>query len=76
MGTSGAGVTGARRETEIPLELARLLDHNPAAREAFDALSFSHQREHAMYVAEAKQAETRERRAKKTVESLLSRDRL
>jgi uncharacterized protein YdeI (YjbR/CyaY-like superfamily) len=47
-----------------------LLEANPAAREAFDALSYSHRREHARYVAEAKQPETRERRSRKTVESL------
>jgi uncharacterized protein YdeI (YjbR/CyaY-like superfamily) len=47
-----------------------LLDADPAAREAFDALSYPHRRGHARYVAEAKQPETRERRARKTVESL------
>ncbi len=61
----------SERQVEIPVELALLLDRSPGAREAFDALSYSHRREHAMYVAEAKQAETRERRATKTVESLL-----
>jgi hypothetical protein len=66
----------AEREVEVPVELETLLASNQAAREAFDALSYSHRREHAMYVAEAKQAETRERRATKTIESLVSRDRL
>lgn len=60
------------REVEVPVELSRLLDQNPAAWEAFDALSYSHRREHALYVAGAKRAETRERRAAKTIESLLS----
>jgi hypothetical protein len=58
------------RVVEVPTELTNLLDANPVAREAFDALSYSHRREHARYVAEAKQPETRERRARKTVESL------
>ena len=62
----------AQREVEIPVELSRLLGQNPAAKEAFDALSYSHRREHAMYVSEAKLAETRQRRAAKTMESLLS----
>ena len=60
----------AEREVEIPIELAKLLDANPAARKAFDALSYSHRREHALHVAEAKKPETRERRARKTVEDL------
>jgi len=60
----------AEREVEIPIELAKLLDANPAARSAFEALSYSHRREHAFHVAEAKKPETRERRARKTVEDL------
>ena len=62
-------MTGVR-DGELPTELAALLRENPAARQAFEALSHSHRREHAMYVAEAKKPETRERRALKTVESL------
>ncbi len=58
------------REVEVPVELARLLAANPAARKAFESLSYSHRREHAQHVAEAKQAETRDRRAYKTVEDL------
>jgi uncharacterized protein YdeI (YjbR/CyaY-like superfamily) len=59
---------------EVPGELAAALTDNPTARAAFDALSPSHRREHAGYVAEAKKPETRERRAQATVERLLSRD--
>jgi uncharacterized protein YdeI (YjbR/CyaY-like superfamily) len=59
------------REVETPIELARLLEANPAARKTFEALSYSHRREHALHVAEAKKPETRERRAQKTVESLM-----
>jgi hypothetical protein len=62
----------AAREVEVPVELAMLLEANPAARGAFDALSYSHRREHALHVAEAKKPETRERRARKTVEDLTS----
>ena len=60
----------AAREVEVPIELARLLAANPAARKTFEALSYSHRREHALHVAEAKKPETRERRARKTVEDL------
>ena len=62
----------AERVVEIPVELATLLEANPAAREAFEALSYSHRREHALHVAEAKQPETRERRARKRIEALLA----
>ena len=62
----------AERVVEVPLELAMLLEANPAARDAFEALSYSHRREHALHVAEAKKPETRERRARKTVEDLTS----
>ncbi len=59
------------RVVEIPAELEGLLEANPEARRAFDALSYTHRREHAGYVAEARKAETRQRRATKTIESLL-----
>jgi bifunctional DNA-binding transcriptional regulator/antitoxin component of YhaV-PrlF toxin-antitoxin module len=58
------------RIVEIPPELAVLLEASPEAKRAFDALSYTHRREHAMHVAEAKKAETRQRRAEKTIESL------
>ena len=61
----------AERVVEIPVELATLLEANPAASKAFAALSYSHRREHALHVAEAKQPETRERRARKTIEALI-----
>jgi hypothetical protein len=59
------------REVEIPPELEELLRANPKAKKAFDDLSYSHRREHAMHVAEAKKPETRQRRASKTIETLL-----
>ena len=62
----------ASGELELPDELAAALAASPAARKVFDALSYSHRREHVMYVAEAKKAETRERRAARTIESLTS----
>lgn len=59
------------RVIEIPAELDTLLEANPSARQAFEALSYSHRREHALHVAEAKKPETRERRARKTIEALI-----
>jgi hypothetical protein len=60
----------APREVEVPKELADALAKDDAARSAFQALSYTHRREHAAYVSEAKKTETRVRRAQKTVEAL------
>jgi uncharacterized protein YdeI (YjbR/CyaY-like superfamily) len=57
-------------DPEIPTELSAALARDERARSAFDALSPSHRREHIKYVAEGKRQETRERRAKQTVEGL------
>jgi len=56
---------------DMPAELQSALDADPKAKAAFDALAPSHRREHAQFVAEAKQAGTRERRAARVVEQLL-----
>jgi hypothetical protein len=58
------------RAVTIPQELAAALARDPDARAAFDALSPSHRRRHAGWIAEAKQPETRVRRAERTLESL------
>jgi hypothetical protein len=59
----------APREVDLPPELeAGLAD--PEVRTAFDKLSFTHRREYAQWVAEAKRPETRERRVAQTVEKL------
>jgi hypothetical protein len=54
-------------DVEIPAELQAALDGDPAVRTAWDALAPSHRREHAGFVAEAKRADTRERRVAQTV---------
>ena len=58
----------APREIQLPPELDAALSGDTRAR--FDALSFTHRREYAEWVAEAKRPETRERRAAQTVEKL------
>jgi hypothetical protein len=45
-----------------PDDFARALDADPAARAAYDALAFSHRREHVLAVDSAKKPETRQRR--------------
>ena len=58
----------APREIELPPELEAVLIGE--VRAAFDALSFTHRREYADWVGEAKQATTRRRRATQALERL------
>jgi hypothetical protein len=58
------------RTVELPPALAKALAADDSARATFDALSYSHRREYAEWVAEAKREETRERRAAQTLERL------
>ncbi len=61
------------RVAEVPPELGAALAANPDAAMAFECLSFSHSREYADWVAEAKRPATRERRATQAVERILTR---
>lgn len=58
------------REVTVPPELEAALATDAAARAAYDALSFTHRREYAEWVGEARKPETRERRAATTLERL------
>jgi Bacteriocin-protection, YdeI or OmpD-Associated/Domain of unknown function (DUF1905) len=60
----------APREAEVPDALARALAGDPAAKGAFDSLAFTHRKEYARWVAEAKREETRERRVAQALEML------
>jgi hypothetical protein len=60
----------APREVEVPEALADALAGDPVARDAFDALAFSHRKEYARWIAEAKRDETRERRVAQALEML------
>jgi uncharacterized protein YdeI (YjbR/CyaY-like superfamily) len=51
-----------REELAEPEPLRRALDASPEARSAFDAMPPSHRREYIEWIAEAKRAETRDRR--------------
>jgi uncharacterized protein YdeI (YjbR/CyaY-like superfamily) len=62
-----------RPEPELPSELRTALAAAPDARAAFDGLAPSHRREYVRWVAEARRADTRERRAAQTVMRLLER---
>jgi Bacteriocin-protection, YdeI or OmpD-Associated/Domain of unknown function (DUF1905) len=52
----------APREVAVPAALAAALKGDKAARDAFDALSYTHRKEYARWIEEAKREETRERR--------------
>ncbi|WP_323747222.1 YdeI/OmpD-associated family protein [Catenulispora pinisilvae] len=58
------------RRVEIPAELATAFDAHPGTKAAFEALSFTRQREHAQAVTSAKQEATRERRIAKIIAEL------
>jgi Bacteriocin-protection, YdeI or OmpD-Associated/Domain of unknown function (DUF1905) len=60
----------APREVEVPEVLAEALAHDPDASEAFDSLSYTHRKEYAVWIAEAKRPETRERRVTETLQRL------
>jgi hypothetical protein len=55
---------------ELPAELASALAADPVSSELFEGLAFSHRREYADWVREAKQSSTRERRAAQTVQRI------
>jgi Bacteriocin-protection, YdeI or OmpD-Associated/Domain of unknown function (DUF1905) len=58
------------REVEVPPELAERLGDAADARAFYDGLSYTHRKEYADWVSEAKREETRLRRAKRAVEML------
>ena len=60
----------APREVDVPAELAAALQADPEASAAFDRLSFTHRKEYARWVSEAKREPTRQDRVAKTIERL------
>ncbi|MFQ5947873.1 MAG: YdeI/OmpD-associated family protein [Acidimicrobiia bacterium] len=61
------------RKVTVPARLQAALAENPSAAEAFEKLSYTHQREYVQWIEEAKRAETQERRIRQTIERLLER---
>ena len=62
-----------KREVKAPADLVAALRAVPPAWERWQKLSYSHQREHAEAVEEAKKPETRERRIANAVKALAKR---
>jgi bifunctional DNA-binding transcriptional regulator/antitoxin component of YhaV-PrlF toxin-antitoxin module len=60
----------APRQVEVPDDLAAALDADPALRQRFDGMSYSHQLQHVLAVNGAKAAETRARRVTAVVAAM------
>jgi hypothetical protein len=60
----------APRTVDVPADLKRALAKNAAAKKKYESLSYSHRREHAHFVADAKKPETRERRIARVLDML------
>jgi hypothetical protein len=60
----------APREVEVPEALASALAADDGARAAFEALPFTHRKEYATWIAEAKRPETATRRTQKALQML------
>jgi hypothetical protein len=62
----------APRDVDVPEPLAAALATDPKAKAAFDAMAFTHRKEYARWVAEAKRDETRQRRVQLALEMIRS----
>jgi hypothetical protein len=60
----------APREVEVPEALAKALAEDSEAGAAFDRLAFTHRKEYARWIDEAKRDETRQRRLDEALEML------
>jgi hypothetical protein len=58
------------REVEVPPDLAAALQRVPKARQAFDAMSYTHRKEWVRSIEDAKKPETRTRRIEKCLDAL------
>lgn len=60
----------APREVEVPPALAAALEADPVAAATWDKLAYSHRKEHARAISEAKAEDTRDRRVAKAIAML------
>jgi Domain of unknown function (DUF1905)/Bacteriocin-protection, YdeI or OmpD-Associated len=66
----------AERKVELQGEFRKALKRAPAAKEFFEQLSYSRQREFTDWIADAKRPETKSARVAKSLERLLNREKL
>jgi len=62
----------APREVEVPPALAAALEGDPAAKAAYDGMAYTHRKEYARWIAEAKREETRARRVAEALTMILA----
>jgi hypothetical protein len=60
----------APREVDVPPALAQALARDRAAAAAYEGMAFTHRKEYARWIAEAKREETRDRRVAQAIEML------
>jgi hypothetical protein len=60
----------APRQVEVPESLAAALATDLQAQASFEGMAFTHRKEYARWVAEAKREETRQRRAQQALEMI------
>jgi hypothetical protein len=58
------------RQVNVPEDLQAALDKDPAAAYEFERLSYTHQREHVVWIEASSRAETRARRVTQTLQRL------
>jgi hypothetical protein len=58
------------REVDVPEALAVALAADPQAAASFERMAFTHRKEYARWIAEAKRAETRQRRVAQALEMI------
>jgi Bacteriocin-protection, YdeI or OmpD-Associated/Domain of unknown function (DUF1905) len=63
------------RTVDVPPALRTALEEHADAQAAFDRLSYTHRREYAEWIAEAKRDETRRRRVSKAIQLLQAGER-
>ena len=61
------------RIVEAPAELAKAFRKNKEAKQLWDKLAYTHRKEFAQWISAAKQKETRDRRAQKAVDMMLTK---
>jgi hypothetical protein len=60
----------APRDVEVPPALAAALAEDDRAREAYEGMAFTHRKEYARWIEEAKKEDTRARRVRKALDML------
>ena len=60
----------APREVVVPEALVAALEADPAAKANYEAMSYTHRKEYARWIAEAKREDTRDRRLAQALEML------